>query len=935
MEHFENANNNFASPQEELAYLRERVAAKERELEVPESRFERERIATREVEHYADAPSTDVLKPQYAMSEHEVAHSALRLAPEEHDTQIDELLRVVSERGIKNALAIAKKINSAHLEDDLHRALVRYVAEGLPSGGSAPSGEVWRALHMTLYEIALPQHAGGEAEQLTRLLGSMEQFYAGLLDITGGSKGAWSNNVFTLELASRVGSEEVTLYASVPHGKGELFEKHLLSIFPDALVEECRNDYNIFTYGGAHAASFGTLSRSFAYPLKTYQEFAHDPLGVILSSFSRLSKHNEGAAIQFVIGERGEYYNQKLSKMQSDIAGGMSVSKAEKYAHSNTARTVDLFSGALFGGNGESTKERTIDQNALELIRKKAAKRIVPVTVRIVASAESTTRAEDIVSGIASSFNQFEEARGNRIIFKQARRGVLRRLLHDFSFRLFNRAHALPLSLEELASMCQIATSASASRELKQNRAKRAAAPLEVAPEEHAHADIDGVVLGVNNHGGRRTEVFFKAEDRLRHFYEIGQTGTGKTHLMKNMIIQDIENGEGCCYIDPHGADVLDILASIPKHRYEDVIYFDPSDITRPMGLNMLEYDPARPEQKTFVVNEMVSIFEKLYGDVPEALGPNFQQYFRNAALLVVESPELGSTLLDITRVLSDSAFRRKKLAACNNPLVVQFWRDIAEKAGGEASLENIVPYISSKTDVFLANDIMRPIVAQQESAFNFQKIMDERKILLVNLSKGRLGETNANLLGLIIVGKFLQAALSRDIAAHHLPPFYLYIDEFQNITTPSIATILSEARKYKLSLNIAHQFIAQLEANIRDAVFGNVGTKCVFRVGTEDAEFLAKSFEPEFSASDIAGLDNRHAYLSLLVDGRPVRPFDIETLAGAQADRAVAEALKQRSSERYGRPREAVEAAIAEKYRKEPPQMPDFSALRAQGGNM
>jgi hypothetical protein len=385
------------------------------------------------------------------------------------------------------------------------------------------------------------------------------------------------------------------------------------------------------------------------------------------------------------------------------------------------------------------------------------------------------------------------------------------------------------------------------------------------------------------------------------------------------MILQDINAGNGCCFIDPHGSDVQNILANIPKDRIKDVIYFDPSYTERPMALNMLEYDRSHPEQKTFVVNELFSIFQKLYGGVPESLGPMFEQYFRNATMLVIEDPDTGCTLLDVSRVMTNKAFRDMKVANCKNPVVVQFWKEIAEKAGGEASLANIVPYITSKFDVFLANDIMRPIVAQEKSSFDFRKIMDEKKILLVNLSKGRLGDINANLIGLILVGKILMSALSRvdKLGVEDLPPFYLYIDEFQNITTNSISTILSEARKYKLSLNIAHQFIAQLQQEIKDAVFGNVGSMFVYRVGAEDAEFLEKQFSPVFTAKDIMNIDNYNFYTKMLVDGKTVKAFNVKANPAPKGNMSVVDNLKQLSYLTYGGDRAQIEEAILNKYKK------------------
>jgi hypothetical protein len=446
--------------------------------------------------------------------------------------------------------------------------------------------------------------------------------------------------------------------------------------------------------------------------------------------------------------------------------------------------------------------------------------------------------------------------------------------------------------------------------QLKEARAGIAPAPM--------NTPTNGVTLGVNDYRGSKKEIHFSKEDRARHFYVIGQTGTGKTTLLKNMIVQDIANGDGVCMIDPHGTDIEDILANIPRERIDDVIYFDPSNMARPMGLNMLEYDTRFPEQKTFVVNEMLAIFNKLF-DMKTAGGPQFELYFRNSALLVLEHPESGSTLLEIGRVLQDKVFRDMKLSHCNNPIITQFWY-AAEKTTGDQGLANYVPYITSKFDVFISNDIMRPIVAQEHSAFNFRQVMDEKKILLVNLAKGKLGDINSSLLGLILVGKILMAALSRvDMVGGTEKPndFYLYIDEFQNVTTDSISTILSEARKYRLSLNIAHQFIAQLQEGIRDSVFGNVGSMAVFRVGSEDAEFLQKQFDPIFSASDIIKLENRNAYMKMLIDGSPAKPFNIATLPPSPGNREIVSLIKELSHLKYGRDRAEVEAEIMAKYKK------------------
>jgi hypothetical protein len=313
-----------------------------------------------------------------------------------------------------------------------------------------------------------------------------------------------------------------------------------------------------------------------------------------------------------------------------------------------------------------------------------------------------------------------------------------------------------------------------------------------------------------------------------------------------------------------------------------------------------------------------MSIFNKLF-DMKAGGGAMFEQYFRNSAFLVMEDPESGCTLLEITRVLGDKAFREMKLAKCKNPIIKQFWVG-AEQTTGDQSLANFVPYISSKFDNFISNDIMRPVVLQEKSVFNFRDIMDNKKILLVNLSKGRLGDINANLIGLLLVGKIQMAALSRvDMYGQKMNDFYLYIDEFQNVTTDSISSILSEARKYRLSLTIAHQYIAQLEEGIKNAVFGNVGSMAIYRISSEDANFVEQKFKPTFTASDITKLDNFNSYVSMLVNGTPVKPFNMTShwsLTPKGNDPDMVEKIKQLSYLKYGRLREEVEEEIMDKYR-------------------
>ncbi len=573
--------------------------------------------------------------------------------------------------------------------------------------------------------------------------------------------------------------------------------------------------------------------------------------------------------------------------------------------------------GTIFGG-GSSKKEnqppKPVDEELINLLNAKASRQAMLANIRILASAQTKDDAKRILNELKAGFSQFEEPNANGILFKDAEDKKLEKLFYNFSFRIFDESEAFYLNTAELTSVFHFPNVPLSAPKVKYLKAKDAAPPLDLPNE--------GLLLGENVYRDEKTPVHILDDDRRRHLYLIGQTGTGKSVLMQNLVIQDIKAKKGVCLIDPHGDAVKEILGHIPQERLEDVVYFDPADTQKPMGLNMLDYDPAFPEQKTFIVNELLEIFNKLY-NMSIAGGPMFEQYFRNAAILVMDDPESGNTLLEIERVLSDKEFREYKLNRTKNPVVKAFWKEVAEKAGGEYALQNMVPYITSKFDTFLTNEIMRPIITQARSAFNFREIMDSGKILLINLSKGRLGDLNSNLLGLIIVGKLLMAALSRvDLPENERRDFYLYIDEFQNVTTKSIATILSEARKYRLNLTIAHQFIGQLDEDIKKAVFGNVGSMIIFRVGADDTELLGKQTEPTFSAYDLMNIDNFNAYLKLLINGQTSRPFNISTFPLETGNRALAESAQKLSSAKYGRPRELVEEEIKKRYGAQTPEI-------------
>ncbi len=909
----------FASPEEELAYLRRLVAERESQLEgtlerVPEP-HERERAATELVREYQQQPASEVLDEEHIMPAIDIYEYSLDLPKDDDDETIADFLAVAHERGIKNALTIIERLQSPHLEDDFHRALVQYIREGHPAAGLKEGSPEWQALQMTLFEVAFPGKGDEEGgRSLKELISATEQFYAGMLSIA--DERTMGKRHFTIEIAVSESSEEIVFYVAVPTDKRSLFEKHLSSLFPEVRLHEQKSDYNIFVRDGYAKVATATLAEEHALPLKSYESFDHDPLNVLISVFSKFATTGEGAAVQLVVRPAGERYQKQYRKALELMQKGKKLREALRESDSGMSAELKKAAFEIFRGGPKKKEDELkdaspIDQEAMEAVREKVTTPIVMANLRVAASAEEESRAESILSEILSSFNQFASPAGNHLTFKTVGYRRSPEALRNFTYRKFVTAQNMPLSLRELTTLVHFPAPGTvhATSEFKSVKSGAVAAPLGL-PQE-------GTFLGTNTYRGKESKAFLTPKDKVRHMYVIGQTGTGKSVLLQNMCVQDIQQGHGVCFIDPHGSDVQDILAAVPPHRYEDVIYFDPGHTETVLGLNMLEYDESKPEQKTFVINELLGIFKKLYSHSPESMGPAFEQYFRNATGLVIEDPASGNTLMDISRVLTDEAYRAFKLARSKNPVVNSFWRDQASKTTGDSGLNNIAPYITNKFDVFTANDIMRPIIAQPKSSFNMRELMDNRKILLVNLSKGKLGDINANLIGLILVGKILMAALSRVDMHGERPPFYLYIDEFQNVTTDSISAILSEARKYALGLTVAHQFIAQLEQGIRDAVFGNVGSMACFRVGTEDAEFMERQFAPVFEARDIMNIDNYNCYLRLLANGVPQTPFNVLTPPPPTGNPEVREKLKQLSFAKYGTPREEIEAMLQKRYGK------------------
>lgn len=779
-------------------------------------------------------------------------------------------------------------------------------------GGLKTKGRMERALNMALFLVRVPRHSPtkeGQPKNEKEIIAVGEQLLTALTNFhaKGWNKFIYGEPYLALEMAVHHLGEEIHFYLAIPRSSEEIVKKQLYSFYPGAEVVRV-NDYNIFDPQGQTAGSYLVFEKEEILPLRTYQKLEVDPLESILTAMSQLQAEGEGAAMQLLIRPSHQSDKKSLAlKTVREMQSGYSFKEALRRAK-HPPKESDQSKIKM------PEKPKMVnpsDEEVIKAMAVKAAKPNFDVNLRLVASALSAERAKQILDNFYGASAQFISPDLNYLRPVKLSGQALTKLIYQFSFRLFEERQKMLMSTEEVNSLYHLPLTSSSAPKVHYLKAKPAEPP--------ANLPTEGIVLGKNIFRGTETLVRMTDEDRRRHLYVIGQTGTGKTTIMKAMVRQDIESGQGVCVMDPHGDFAEFALSVVPKQRAEEVIYFDPGDLERPLGLNMFEIDPTHPEQKTMVINELFGIIDKLY-DLKTTGGPMFEKYFKNAALLLLDdyTREIP-TLADISRVLVNDQFRADKLSRETNPLVKEFWQLEAEKAGGEASLANMAPYISSKVDTFVSNEFLRPIINQKKSAFNFRQIMDERKILIVNLSKGRIGDLNANLLGLIIVGKLLMAALSRvDLPEAQRPDFYLYMDEFQNFTTESIATILSEARKYRLSLIIAHQFIKQLQEKIRDAVFGNVGSLVAFRISPDDAEFMKNKFEPVFTPSDLINIDNLNCYLNLLIKGQTTRPFNLrvetERVFG-EGSSSMATLIKDVSRLKYGRPREEVEEELRRKY--------------------
>jgi hypothetical protein len=755
-----------------------------------------------------------------------------------------------------------------------------------------------KALSFRTLLISLPKEGkpkqGETPKDFKEVVSVFEQLLANLYGI--GTK-----QQISLELLAKDGA--IYFYLSVPKELLSLVEKQVHSFYPSAQIEE-DPFFQFFKKEKGHIkAAYLGLRKKFIYPLKTYLKLESEPLNAITNALSKLGENSQ-AAIQILLKPKTKIWQDACQKEAKKIAEGKKPGTPAL-----SSFLADLGKAAkgetLTGKPGEPYKPPTItpiDEAKIKSFQEKGQKSGFDTQIRILTVAPEAGEAELNLNNIISAFTQFGSPELNSIRAIKPKNPS--EAVKNFILKSFGLGPKMILNTEEITSLFHFPNQFIETPKIHWLLSKRLSAPANLPKE--------GTLIGLNVYRGEEQEVRIKEDDRRRHIYMVGKTGTGKTTLFLEMAESDIKEGKGVGYIDPHGDAIEALLPRIPKERAEDVILFEPADMDRPCGLNLLEW--KKPEEKDFLVGEWIAIFYKLFDPSRIGIiGPQWEHWGRNAALTVMEQPG-GGTLLEIPRLFTDADFREKAISYVKDPVVSAFWtKQLAQTA--EFHKSEMLNYFISKFGRFMTNYMMRNIIGQQKSSFDLREIMDKGKILLVNLSKGKVGEINSFLLGLVLVSKIQMAAMSRaDVPEKERKDFYLYVDEFQNFTTDSFISILSEARKYRLNLNVTNQYIAQLDEKIRAAVIGNAGTLITFRVGAMDAEFLVKEFEG-LSETDLMNLDNFNAYIKLLIDGVASKPFSLRTIKPAEVeDKRMAEMIKQLSRLKYGRDRAIVEAEIYER---------------------
>ncbi len=709
----------------------------------------------------------------------------------------------------------------------------------------------------------------------------------------------------SFEIISTAGA--IKYFTVVPSSLVETVKQAIVSAYPTARLEETFEE-NIFSRKvGITGVAGGemSLAKEFVYPIATYEETKWDASGALLNAFSAV-KEGEGMALQILIRPTDPGWTKKSTERTQNLKDGKKIGKSSGQAF--TGIVGDLIRAPFKPPeekDGQLTEKSltTAQQAEIQAIEEKARYPGYEVLIRVIASSSSKPRSEALVGGIVSAFSQFNSNAYNGFRYDALKDA--KKIGKDFIFRIFpQNKRSNILNSVELATIYHLPNQSTIpSSQVERQQTKQVDGPAKLV--------TDGVLLGVNEFRGQKKEIRLSEKDRRRHTYVIGATGMGKSVFLKNIAYQDMKAGRGFAFIDPHGDVTEELLAMVPEERIDDVIYFDPGDIEHPIGMNMFEYETE--DQKDFIVQEGVNMLQSLYDPGNQGFfGPRGQHMFRNAALLLMSDPN-GATFIDIPRCFVDPEFVKQKLQYVTDKTVYDYWtKEFPESRKSNDSGE-VITWFASKWGPFLSNTMMKNILGQTKSGFNIRDIMDNNKILLVNLSKGKMGEINSKLLGMIFVMKFQTAAMSRvDIPEDERKDFCLFVDEFQNFATESFESILSEARKFRLNLIVANQFMTQLTDKIREGLLGNVGTIVCGRIGITDAEIMEKAFTPTFNAEDLHNQPNYHAISTVMMFDMPSKPFTMKLLPPlVEGNPEVMDGMKLYSATKYGRTRTEVESEI------------------------
>lgn len=794
--------------------------------------------------------------------------------------------------------------------------LYRYILRTFTSVRGKTFSKVILQVTLPKFRHEEESQRGPQKEQVHEAIAAAETFFAAL----GGLKAekgfhAWlhgRSDEFSLEIV--VQKKLIKFFLVTPANLKEFAEQQIGAAFPFAHVEEVE-DYNIFHPQGTILGSYLAFKRESAFPIKTYKKSDKDPLNALTNVFSKLPEE-DGAAFQFIVRSARASWRERGIQIASRMQQGMKMKDAIAGKKGDSKGFISEF--ATLSGitskdeKAQEKKEHRLGPQEEEVVKgleEKASKAGMDVCIRLIASSTNPASAQMLMQNMLNAFSQYNIYEyGNS--FVKVVPGSLKKVIRKFIYRTFDHKNKLVLNAEEMASLWHLPLPWTETPNIQWLIARKGPVPSGV-PDGPDKGDIQ---LGYNTYRGVKTEVWMKAADRSRHMYIIGKSGSGKSETIARLALEDIKAGHGVAVVEPHGDLIERILQNIPRERIDDVIVFNPSDLERPMCLNMLEVKDE--SMKDMAVQEMIAIFYKLFP--PEMIGPMFEHHMRNAMLTLMSDPENPGSIIEIPRMFSDVDFQNMWRAKITDPVVMSYWINEVDKTSDFHKSE-MLGYLISKVGRFVENEMMRNIIGQQRNSFDFREVMDKKKILLVNLSKGKTGDVNSELLGLIIVSKLQMAALGRaDMPEEERKDFYLYIDEFQNFITDSIATILSEARKYRLNLIIAHQYVGQLVKNndtkIKDAVFGNVGTMFVARIGPEDVEVFEKIYAPDFSGYDLMNSDKYTWYVKMIVDNAQEKPFTMNIFQAPKGDKKLAEAIKELSRLKYGRNRQIVQEEILER---------------------